>query len=241
MSDPSTNVVPVTAGPTLTLTASELTDLVAPVIPHAATDPTLPLLKAVRVTVRDGFVVAAATDRYRAAFKRLRPATPPDPGFEALIPKPVLTRIRAIFKAKRGSNPVLTLTIDGGDLIVQSCGGLDGTTVGARLAFSLPEFCDYPKIDILLRQVLEYPAESLAAVNVDPSLLADFRIGQPWLVPLRISAALGRDGQSQWVIRCEDDFVGILMPVLRRGSGEQAADTWLGLLDERTPETGAAA
>lgn len=240
MSDPSKNVLPVTAG--LTLTASELTDLVAPVVPHAATDPTLPLLNVVRVTVRDGFVLAAATDRYRAAFKRLRPATPPDPGFEALIPKPVLSRIRSIFKAKRGSNPALTLTVDDGDLIVQSSSGLDGTTVGARLAFALPdEVCDYPKIEVLLRQVLEHPAESLAAVNVDPSLLADFRIGQPRLEPLRISAALGRDGQQQWVIQCEDDFVGILMPVLRRGPGEQATDSWLELLDERTPEAGAAA
>ena len=97
----------------ITLTARELTALVAPVLPHASRDWTLPLLASIRVRSAGPWVTAIATDRYRIGMQRVRPADAPEPGFDVAIPLGVLARIRTIFKATRAHDPALTLRQEG--------------------------------------------------------------------------------------------------------------------------------
>lgn len=217
--------------PTITLTATELRDLVASVTPHTSTDGTLTLLCSVRVTVRDGRVLAASTDRYSLAFNRVRPAATPDPEFAAIIPTAVLARIQSIFKPTRLLNPQLALSVEDDVLTVRSLDGLDGITVGASLAFALHHKpADYPKIDGLLHYALTHPAETTPSMRVTPAFLASFKVGQPIQTPLEIAAAESRGGpRVQWLIRCGEDFIGLLVPVF--GAPLPAPDGWLALLD----------
>lgn len=58
------------------MTTRELHELIAPVIPHAGTDPELPELGVIRLEVRDDVLYAVATDRYTMAATR-RPTDDP--------------------------------------------------------------------------------------------------------------------------------------------------------------------
>jgi hypothetical protein len=56
------------------LTAGQVHNWLARVLPHLGTDDTLPFLMRVQITIGDGYVLAAATDRYTLAVTHL-PAT----------------------------------------------------------------------------------------------------------------------------------------------------------------------
>jgi len=53
------------------VTAGQVRDWLARVLPHRSTDDTLPLLTRVQITIGDGHLLAAATDRYTLAVARL--------------------------------------------------------------------------------------------------------------------------------------------------------------------------
>jgi hypothetical protein len=57
------------------LTAGRLADALTQVLTHLGTDPTLPFLTRAQITIRDGYVLLAATDRYTLAVVRLPAAT----------------------------------------------------------------------------------------------------------------------------------------------------------------------
>lgn len=222
---------------TITLTASELTRLVGPVVPHVSTDGVLPLLCAVLVRVRSGWVTAAATDRYRMAMQRVRPETPPDEGFAAVIPTAVLTRVRAVFKKSRQYDPVLTLSVTGEELTVRAADGLDGITSGVSMAFYLRERpASYPNLDKMIRDALTATAGDPRPLAVGPANLAAFKTGQPPNVHLNLTP--GRDLKDPWLVQCGEDFVGMIAPVTDRTASERAG--WLGLLDAPAAEEKAA-
>lgn len=57
------------------VTAGQVRDALARVLPHLGADDTLPFQTRVQITVGDGYVLAAATDRYTLAVTRLPAAT----------------------------------------------------------------------------------------------------------------------------------------------------------------------
>ena len=226
---------------TITLTATQLRDLVTPVIPHASKDQTLPSLCAVRIRSAGQYVTAIATDRYRIGFQRVTLSDPPaEAGFDALVSVAVLKRILGIFRPTRWHNPALRLTVEGlrltvgvADTLDEPRGALDASgMVGATLTFNVID-ADYPKIDRLIREALEAkPDEAAMAAVFNPEFLADFRIGQPRHEPMRITATGGP--ARPWLIRIGDDFIGLLVPVRFGGDHttvQQDTTSWLGLLD----------
>ena len=232
---------------TVTLTARELTALVAPVLPHASKDDTLPLLCSVRIRSQGGYVTAQTTDRYRIGMKRIRPAEAPADGFEAVVEVPVIARIRSIFKATRAHDPVLAFEVDGDVLRVSTADTMDiGEIAGAVLEFRLrnkPE--EWPSAtDRIIREALDSEAPTDAAVgSFNPTFLADFRHGQEGHLPLRIRATGGPT--RPWLVLMGDDFIGLIVPI-RMHDGDNAAaglpaPGWGQLVAEPAEKVGAAA
>lgn len=227
----------------ITLTATQLRDLITPVIPHASKDQTYPSLCAVRIRTAGQYVTAIATDRYRLGFQRIRLAGEGEllSAFDAAVSVAVLKRIMAMFRPTRWHNPVLELDADADRLRVSltdtmteqtaGTGDVDGLA-GATLTFALHNDIPYPPLDRLVRAALEGKPDEVAATAVlNPQFLADFRIGQPRYVPLQLTPTGGP--AKSWLIRVGDDFIGMLMPV-RIGdyaAVQQDTTSWLGLLD----------
>jgi len=224
---------------TITLTARELTALVAPVIPHASKDITLPLLCSVFVRSSGPWVTALATDRYRMAFQRVRPAEAPGEDFAAVIPLGVLARIRSTFKADRVTDPIITLTVDDETLVVTTAGALDGM-VGASFEFRLHSKASaWPKVDRLIHEALTADAPAATQMHVNPNLLADFRIGQSRYQAMRATPT--GDDTKPWLLRIGEDFIGLIVPIRGAKAAEAAdSDTWLPLLDVAKVEAKAA-
>jgi hypothetical protein len=221
---------------TITLTSRELTALVAPVLPHASMDVTIPTLMSILIRSTGPWVTAIATDRYRIGMQRLRPDTEPGDGFMAAIPLRALARIRSLFKATRYNDPVLTFTVDDGTIVVTAVDTLIGLT-GASLSFDVVK--DYPKIDRLMVEALNAPpVETASRAVINPALLADFAVGQPSHIPAHITPT-GPDNKP-WMIRIGDDFIGLVVPI-HGGSPLVDATTWLPLLTVAPTEPVAAA
>lgn len=220
----------------ITITARELTALLGPVTPHASKDDTVPLLCAVRIRSNGPWLTAIATDRYRIALKRIRPSAAPEEGFDAIIPLRVLARVRSIFKAGRGHDPILTFTIDGTRLTVGAADTFAGL-VDASLAFELDSLGKWPySLDRIVREGLTAEPVTKPAVGAfTPAFLADFATGQVGASPMRISPT--GLGSKPWLVRIGDDFIGLIVPV--RVSDTPSAsdeDAWLPLLDAPEPE-----
>jgi len=214
---------------TITVSARELTALVASVIPHASKDVSLPLLCSVFVRSSGPWVTALTTDRYRISLQRVRPAEAPGDGFAAIIPLGVLARIRSTFTAARNVDPIITLTVDEDKLLVTTTGALDGM-VGASFEFRLTDKASaWPKVDRLISEALASDGTTAARMVVSPSLLADFRIGQPHYEPMRVTPTGGET--KPWLIRIGEDFIGLIVPVRRSVEVAELEDAgWLDLL-----------
>lgn len=225
---------------TITLTATQLRDLVTPVLPHASKDVTLPILTALRIRTTGQYVTAIATDRYRIGFQRIALDPAPEAGFDATVYVGALKQILGIFRPTRAHNPTLSLTVEGEKLTVAAADTLDsafgarGGFVGASLTFQLVNG-DYPKLDRLVRDALEgEPEQAAMAATFNPEFLADFRIGQPRHQPMRISPTGA--ATRPWLIRIGDDFLGLLVPVRFADAASTPGDpaSWLALLDAPT-------
>ena len=228
----------------ITLTASQLRDLLAPVMPHASKDDTVGILVAVRIRTAGKYVTAIATDRYRIAFQRVALDPAPEPGFDALVAVRVLKRILTIFKPGRMHDPALTLTVTdtrltvtAADTIEQAQGLDDGGLIGASMTFQLVDG-DYPKIDRLVRDALNgKPEDTAMAPSFNPAFLADFRIGQPRNTPMRIEPT--GPVNKPWLIHIGEDFIGLLVPIrysIASSAPDQDDARWLELLDEPQAE-----
>lgn len=228
---------------TITVTARELTALVASVIPHASKDETLPLLCSVFVRSAGPWITAIATDRYRLGFQRIRPAEAPGEGFAAIIPLRVLARIRSTFKADRVTDPIIALTVDGEKLTATTTGALDGM-VGASFEFRLYDVASkWPNVDRLLADALgaDVPTGS-SRLLVNPSILADFRLGQSRYETMRVTPT-GPDNKP-WLVRIGDHFIGLVVTVRGGTTGEvepAERSAWLDLLVGAKSEAKAAA
>lgn len=228
---------------TLTLTATQLRDLVTPVIPHASKDDTLPSLTSVRIRTAGHYVTAIATDRYRIGFQRLLLEEQPPEGFDALVPVRVLKRMLTLFRPTRWHNPTLSLTVDQLRMTVASADALtDDGMLDASLTFGLAEEGVSPRnvLDRLVAEALAGKPDGEAMVPAfNPHFLADFRLGQPQHIPMRISAT-GKVNKP-WLVRIGEDFIGLIVPV-RQTDGVEAADvdSWLPLLSVPAEEPKAA-
>lgn len=227
----------------LTITARNLRDLLAPVLPLAGRDDMLPVLCAVLLRVRGRYLTATATDRFRVGIARHEFAGGDggeggDDGLHTLVRTADLRRILTVFKPTRYLDPVLSFTVDGDRLVVETDGvTLDGGA-SARLGFPL-ERGEYPKVDSLVVDALTADPVEHGAFGLNPAFLADFkhaaRNGMPLVVRPGVnpSKAVG--------VMCGEHFVGAIMP--RRVIGDSAnvsgqhlvsetLDGWRDALDE---------
>ena len=169
-----------TSTETLTIDARTFNALVNPVIPFASADVTFPLLASLRIDRRGDWLVAAATDRYRLAMKRVPlfadalEGEAPDT-FTAVVRAADLRRIQKLWRPTRTENPMLILEVEhreleGDRLVVRSAGTMVDFDE-ARVAFVLPDG-PYPPIDRLLVDALKSPTVADRAVRLNPRLLA---------------------------------------------------------------------
>lgn len=221
----------------LTLTARQFRALVEPVLPMAAKDPMIPVLCAIQVVTEGRWLVATATDRYRVGIKRIeKSATDDDPStewpqFSALIPTRAVRSILATFKPTRGFDPAMTLTVEGGRLVVEAAGAFD-LFDSSRFVHHL-ESAEYPKVRSLIRDALAtHDDERVSRVAVSPAMFADFKACGSQ--SLRILT--GRENKPL-VVTDDEGFIGLLMP--RRA--DKPAESWDDLLgiDKTTKEDAA--
>lgn len=193
------------------LKASELRDLLAPILPIAGRDDMLPVLTAVLIETRKGYVTATATDRFRAAIHRIKPEqelVEDEQTFRSLVFGGDLRRALALFKPTRYNDPQLELIESpDGHLCIADVGALTGLA-GATFNMQLCEG-QFPDILKLIREALATePTAHEAGVN--PSFLADFRNAAPRHTALRIR--MGATSGKPIVLTGGENFVGVLMP-----------------------------
>jgi hypothetical protein len=211
----------------ITIKATDLRDLLAPVIPHASTDRTLPLLNSVLIRSAGEYVTASATNRYALALHRMKPEAV-EPGFRAVVPVASIKRLLTIFKATRANDPILSLTADDSTLTVSTVGVLDDG-MGGSLTFPLCAGV-YPATDRLIAKALAHQQAEPAPVIVNPAFLADFAKGQPRHEPICVSHGGMNGAGANWLIRIGEDFVGLLTGI-RFAAPPEVTSPWADLLD----------
>lgn len=214
-----------TARPSLTITARNLRDLLAPVLPLAGSDHDLPVLCAVLLRVQGRYLTATTTDRFRVGICRHEFATAEDGGeggdadFRALVRTADVRRVLSTFKPTRYLDPLLSLTVDGDRLVVESDDGtLDGG-VSARLGLPL-ERGEYPKVDSIVVEALTADTNRVDTFGVNPAFLADFKHAARHGMPLVVRP--GIKPSKPVGVMCGEHFVGAIMP--RRVIGTSSTD-----------------
>lgn len=214
---------------TLTITVRNLKALVDPVLPCAGGDDMLPVLTCLQIRSYGGWLVASATDRFRLGVHRQRGEWPAD--WAALVPVRTLRGIFSTFKAGRGSDPELALTIvDDHNLKVELTGGLAGDLfTEASITYPLisGEFPDLGKI-------------ISAAIDAEPEA-GDRKFNWKYLSAFAAADHLGsglvmHGGNPSMPMLVTDgaDFVGILMPRRVEPAEALSLSSWTDIL---TPST----
>lgn len=212
---------------TIHLKASELHQLLAPVVPLAGRDDLLPILKAVSLTVRDGEVLAVATDRYRVGLCR-QPLPAEHEGdaltqagdWSALVALEDVQLVLRLFKANRTDDALLTLTVaSGGQTLTVERTHASTMYADVRVVAHLVDGT-YPKLGGIFAAILEAPPALRFPVTVNPQFLNDFRHAQrDARQPLILWAQEERTKPIG--VACGDHFLGALMQV-RSADGEGA-------------------
>lgn len=207
---------------TLAITAADLANLVRPVLPFAGTSDDLPVLTGVDIHVRDGYLVAMSTDRYRLACKRLRTNVE---AFDALISARDLRSILSLFKATRRGNPAMTLTVDGTKLTVANHGTLpvDALFSDAMLTFNLLDG-KFPDLSVLFTKALERPRAETSHVGLNAHLLAAWRLSADDRRG-EMFVQIGASNEAI-IVSIGEDFVGMQMPLQIRDGSKPADLTW---------------
>lgn len=236
----TTKKTPAPAAMSVTLTDAELRVLLAPVVPFASNDDRLPVLTAVSLNVRGGYLVAAATDRFRMAMQRVRLAAGVPDGFAALVDIAFVKKLLAAFKPVRGRDPLeVTLTVEDDTIWATAGGGfgfdLADIRIGSRLILG-----QFPTVETLVtRDLAEQPTADVFGLN--PSFLAAFKTaadvhGEPVIV-VRPGVGAGKPV----MVQVGDDFLGLLMPRKSRDVGAPPfAHGWAEFLGDNTAPAKAA-
>lgn len=207
---------------TLTIGAREFAALVAPVIPLAGTDPMLPVLNTVHFEVRDGWLLAEATDRFRIGINRTKTETK---AFEALVRLRDTRTIRRIFKPHRGENPALTLTVSGDNLRVDRSGGLGF----ASSTFALVPG-QFPSIRHLVAKTLQEEPSPERYFGVNAKFLADWGHACSNGEPLYVRQS---DPARPILLAAGSNFIGLQMPLRISDGAVGDFSTWDGVLAEQ--------
>lgn len=199
---------------TVTLTVHELHRLLAPVVPLACPDATLPAINAVHLLTVGDYLTAAATDRFRAGIQRVRPQAGAPGPIDALVNLDDIKRLLRVFKPVRGQDPAdVHLTVDDTVVWAESAGGLGFTLaelkVGARI---VPD--EFPNIGSLLqRRIGAHVEDAGSAVGVNPDYLASFKAAAKAAQESGIILAPPPAGSKEpLLVHVGDDFIGLLMP-----------------------------
>ena len=209
---------------TVTMKASQLRALVAPVIPLADQTTYDPVLNAVSIEAHGDYLIATATDRYRLGVQRIKMAEPV-PGFTALISLRALRSILSIFKATRKSDPMLSITSDDGVLSVNSVGGfnIEADCMAGSMSWKLVDG-QYPKVRSILADSAA-AKEDASPFLLNPSLLAAFAVAQRQGEPMVMRGAAGR----AVFVQIGADFVGAIMQ-MKSVEGSKLDADWTGFL-----------
>lgn len=206
----------------ITLSMRELRALFLPVLPHACRDDMPPVLNGIRIESRSEWLTAAATDRFRVSVQRIAKSRTDDddttvwPEFKALVPVASVKAILAQFKAARGSEPDLTLTVDGDMLVVEAAGAFV-LFDQARLTYRLLDDASFPDLDpVFSKAIRDGGAAPADGAGFNPKFLADYAS----LGTIRVR--VGPVGQP-CVITNDEGFLGLLMP---RRMATDAAEDW---------------
>lgn len=133
----------------ITIPVSEFRRLVTLATPFAGKDPILPVFMTIRFDTRNGYLTAAATDRYRMIIARTRCGG----DFHALIPVEACKRIATTFKPDRRTQPDISLTERAGQVEVSLTGTVSGIS-DADLTVAQYEG-EWPKIEMVFQKVLD--------------------------------------------------------------------------------------
>jgi hypothetical protein len=233
----TTPTTPATTGrPEITtaMTGRELRAWIGAVLPHAATDDTLPVLTKVVVEAADGVLYALATDRYTLAVSR---HWPPDPVSGALT---VTVAARALHTLLRQIKPrdSVRLTLNETGLTLDHLDRHGDPCLSYRLPNAgepLRDLADWRTW--LTKRVAQAPGPILTdprGVGLNPAYLARFKTASDG-DPLEM-----RPAGSVMVVTCGVHFLGLIAAMDLTGDRETSADPLTDWLPDLTADRAAA-
>lgn len=210
--------------PTVHVSADDLQAVLDPILPLAARDPdAFPVLTAVSLSVRQGWLVASATDRYRVGWcrHRLDPDLPQPVSWDALVPAADLVRLLRVVRPNYRDTAQLALTVDSVEqtMTVRQ----DGTSnfyADLQITVRL-QFGTYPNLAPLFEQLVGARMLADRPLVLRAALLAGFRHAERDRAPLVIWSGPGRKGVG---VACGDHFIGALMPLKLSGVNTDDAE-----------------
>jgi hypothetical protein len=217
---------------TLTIKARDFAALVAPVKPHAGRDDMFPVLNAIRFEVRNGYLLAMATDRFRLAIHRTETEAV---SFTATVRVREVENLLRIFKPQRGQDPELVMSVHETEgkqfLRVEQTGAFGFDFIDASMSFPL-EVGEFPNIAKLIGETLaEEPSEGGREFGLNAVFLADWRhtAKQGRALVIRSHSPL-----RPVVFAAGDDFIGLQMP-MRLIEGQAIPEHWTTTLTKPKP------
>lgn len=223
-----------TKAPEVVLKASQLRTLLAPVIPHAGRDETLPLLTGVLIQTAGGYVTAVATDRYSIGMQRVKPADAPPAGLSALIRARSARVLLAVFKPSRHVDPDVRLTFGKDSLSVSSAGEMPGLgDMVPSMVVGLIEG-EYPALGRLLAPVIAGTGEMPSGVALNAEYLKRLAVAQEHAhaQPMRL---VFTHPQKPVGVLIGDDFIGAVQPARPTGDARESTP-WDDLLITQAKE-----
>lgn len=205
------------------ISAKDLRKLVAPVTPlaekeHAHTP--FPNLAAVHFRTGNGWLVAEATDRFRAGMSR-RACDVED--FEALVSVADLRRALALFKPTRHDDPALTLTVSNSAQVCVK--GPDASITCGSVPAPFPDLAGLFATAVAAKGAIEH-------IGLNPQFLADFRHAVGRNEPILVKAT---SPLKPILVIAGDNFLGLQMPVQSSANADNsvalAVDSWRVLLE----------
>ncbi len=209
---------------------------------HVCTDPDLPAITRIRLSVDPVNVTVTATDRFTLGLAIVSVQEQPT-GNDAydvdLIPDDV-AKILSIFKGGKepGDSPEFLLRLDVTEqsVTVTDCSGLiDGRALKIpRLPTSEQGLSEVPMLlakahfadMVLLDGGAFYGGEKLARFKV-----AAVQYGEPLILE-------AHEGTRAVMVRCGESFLGMIMPIALTEEGIFQAKEWSNAWDTRLPEVG---
>ena len=205
----------------LTIRVRDLMQLVNPVIPCAGKDDMLPILTCILIESHGQWLVASGTDRFRIGVKRVKKVVDAGdeadgewPAFKALVPRSTLATIFRHFKATKGFDPEITLTVsdDSQAVRVESAGTL-GEFTAASITYPLM-VGDYPNLFGIVTEALDREPEAVSRFNW--KFMAEFAAADPHGYGLTVRT----HKTHATIITDGEDFIGVIMPRRPRERGK---------------------